>query len=274
MRPPLPIAAMREKPLADRRNVHHRPPAHVGYAQRGESPAREPDEVGLPATARHWARSTPAAPASRSPRTHRGPRRPLRNSLRDRRPQPGRELAGRTPSALDGALEHAGGEPAPAGMRRADAPAITRGEQHGQAVGDHDDAGCPARAVTAASAGDRRSGARTRSMPRPCRAPGSARRARSAGASSSRSRARFAATCVGASPTCVARLNESQGAALTPPRRVVNAARTPGGGSQSKSSSEAFIGARQRHAPVRLTTRRDPPAAAPRTHALSASSDA
>src|SRR5204863_9069579 len=85
----------------------------------------------------------------------------------------------------------------------------------------------------------------------------------SGNASSSVRRTRLASTWAGSSPTCAARLKESQGAVLAPPIRVVNATCTPGGTLHSKSSRDGFIYAvRSGQPPARLTTRRDPPAAA------------
>ena len=48
-----------------------------------------------------------------------------------------------------------------------------------------------------------------------------------------RTRRRFSATAAPASPTCAPTFSESKGAALTPPMRRVNAARTAGGAGQS-----------------------------------------
>ena len=146
----LAIAPVREEPLA----IRERAPlsaADVGDAQRRQPAARETAEIRLPAAARIQLECSRCAGSAAT------------NAARTSSPTSkcSREIAGPsqavssppgTPSARTVLLEHAGGKPAPAGMRGGDARAVAAREQHRQAVRHHDHADAAAPRVTTASA--------------------------------------------------------------------------------------------------------------------------
>src|SRR6185295_4017583 len=98
---------------------------YVVNPERGETPARQAHEIGLPATAGI------GREVRGGPRVARGEGSAhvladFEMLLGDRRAQPRGELARGNIQRRDRVLEHARGQPAPAGMRGADAPAVAR----------------------------------------------------------------------------------------------------------------------------------------------------
>ena len=129
-----------EKNAARSANVHHSPP-HTAPRLRRQALARErlrshcqrPRMLGAKAAGRARHGATNASRTSVADLEVRAP---------DSRSDPGQKLRRRARRRAHRGSEHPGGEPAPAGMGRADHRAVARGEQHRQAVGDLNHARC------------------------------------------------------------------------------------------------------------------------------------
>lgn len=115
---------------------------HRLHPERRQTRACKLVEIALPAAARILAEGR------RRARIMREERRAhliadLEGGRSDRRPEPGVKRARIDPQGTHGRLEHTARKPAPAAMRGSDPRSVSRGKEHGQAVGDLNGADSP-----------------------------------------------------------------------------------------------------------------------------------
>lgn len=157
----------------------------------------------------------------------------------DRGPQPRQHARRIFPEGGDGILQHAGGEPAPAGMGDCNARSVLPAQEYGQAVGREDHRHPSRPRGDGRIRGDRRGKGSVPSIQVATAVPCTCTsHAGTAGRCAWTAR-RLAATRPESSPHLVPRLSVPCSPSLTPPSRVVTNARTRAGAGQSGSSQLA-----------------------------------